>query len=72
MLAAQLPSLIERIDAATAALKVAAEAAGPVSPPVAAPPPARPLPASRPRPAGPSDHSRPEAHRPGLAAMVGR
>jgi N-acetylated-alpha-linked acidic dipeptidase len=40
MLAAQLPALIERIDAATAALKLATDAATPANGPVAAPQPA--------------------------------
>jgi N-acetylated-alpha-linked acidic dipeptidase len=51
LLAAQLPALVERIDAATAALRAVAEAAAePKAPPVAgtAPPPAAPAPAPTP------------------------
>ena len=49
MLAAQLPALAERIEAATAALKVATEAASIGNPPVAGPPPPAP-PRCRPSP----------------------
>ena len=51
MLSAQTLALIERLDAATAQLKLAADAAGPVNPAVAAPPPANPAPPA-PKPAG--------------------
>jgi N-acetylated-alpha-linked acidic dipeptidase len=53
MLAEQLPALVERIDAATAALKLATEAANPGNIPIAAP---HPTPASAPpsNPAGPN------------------
>ena len=66
MLAAQLPALVERIDAATAALKAAADAAGDANarrrPADGRPPPTRPSPTGR---APAARRRRPAPGRPG-------